>query len=776
MASQVRMKHSFTSHSSTCADSNPTLPRVAETVANAASNSCVDTASYQRSRPPRTKGDRRLIVGSMLLLLLLIGNPQLAHSLQAGGVEIGDLENGSVIGEPFQELSCPITAANPATFVGLEVTQSIQSMGMTNPSPTHPENNKVPLIAFKKTIARAYFDYIPPAPLLSTTCAITGQLTAFKNGVQVGVPVGPMHNAQLYYPQNGDLFAKRKTLWRSLNFELPQDWVAEGTLSLAVQLTGTGGLPVTCSGCSTQTGVTFQPPKPLRLRLIKLIEEDASGNPIGVQPLEADTGLIKSWLRRAFPIPNISGPPPALWDIPIVVDEWPVDIAVSSYVDFFGPIINYRNDAIANGMENRTRLVGLFVNGTRGWGGGTPNPNPAGSSRPDMPAVVPTGSTIPLSWPSSTSPGPPWDDDGSYADWYTGHELAHTFGFHHVEQCNEPPLYDPDIFDGSISDAQGTYFGFDVGHIGAPILGANMSKIKVQPLPGSNWHDLRTYCSYTWMSPQVYEKIRAILVNEDLVPVFTALRANNSSAENPREPCATPSDLDTSLCSRENFRFPTIGTGDYLAIVATLNLAKNEAQIQTSRVPRAEFQPVPEHPDVVIQLVDNNDEVVVQKNAVIDRMYHSRGSQDEQAILRDAIEVPQLPPHKGFKALRLFMIGDSQPIAEMVIPKDPPPTPTIKVHTIDSGQFAGGLEVSWKTTSNLGSTLLSYSIRISFDRGKRWQTLSAGRRSSRMVITSKRIGELRPRGATEAIIRVIATDGFNTSQQDQMVAIEKPDN
>lgn len=41
-----------------------------------------------------------------LLAVLSVGTP--AWSLQAGGVEIGDLENGSVVGQPFKELEVDV--------------------------------------------------------------------------------------------------------------------------------------------------------------------------------------------------------------------------------------------------------------------------------------------------------------------------------------------------------------------------------------------------------------------------------------------------------------------------------------------------------------------------------------------------------------------------------------------------------------------------------------------------------------------------------------------
>ena len=679
-------------------------------------------------------------------LILSATTSSSALALQAGAVEIGDLAD-AIIEEPF----CLSTTANPIKFVGLEVTQSIQSMGMTAPSPTHKENNTVPLIAYKKTIARAYFDYVPPG---LSTCAIDGTLVATRNGAQVETPEPSMNRAYLHYLQNGDLFAKRTTLLRSLNFELPQNWVTTGILSLTVQLKDRNGQSILCAGCTTSIMISFQEPKPLRVRLVKFIEEDANGNPLP-GPTQTDTGLIRSWLKRAFPIPNIPSLTPASWDIPMREVSLSVGNTITNYENLFVPLSVYRADAIADPdpierMDNRTRLVGLFANRDRGSGGGSYDTVPAGTSNYTIPAVVPTGPSIPDSWSSYSDP--PWDNDGSYADWYTGHELAHTLGFRHLRPCNTPaassdPPFDNDPFiSGSISDSNGTYFGFDVGHVGQPIPGANMSELMMKPLAGTIWHDLRTYCTHRWMSPDVYIGVRDALVIEDRPPVFGEFR-------------------------REKTLLITVRKGDYLAIVATVNLTKKKGEFNwTARVSRAEVQPDVTSSDALIRLVGENDEILVEKAVLVQRNTPPDTKQDEKGMIRDALT---LPPNKAFKALRLFIAGETGPVAELSIRKNPPPIPSVKVNPVGSGALAEGIRLSWETDADYDKSILTYSVRISFDHGMTWQTLAAGLRRSAMVVTAEWLTELRPKGATEAVIRVIANDGFNTSQRDEEVVLDK---
>ena len=78
-----------------------------------------------------------------------------------------------------------------------------------------------------------------------------------------------------------------------------------------------------------------------------------------------------------------------------------------------------------------------------------------------------------------------WDFDGTYGDWYTGHELGHTFGRKHPGFCGEThddPAYP--FVAGQLSNADDAYVGFDVGDAS---FGLTMTA-----LPGTDWHDVMT--------------------------------------------------------------------------------------------------------------------------------------------------------------------------------------------------------------------------------------------------------------------------------------------
>ena len=56
-----------------------------------------------------------------------------------------------------------------------------------------------------------------------------------------------------------------------------------------------------------------------------------------------------------------------------------------------------------------------------------------------------------------------WDSDGSYGDWYGGHELGHTFGRFHAEFCGASGGAAYPFPNGQLSDADEAYVGIDVG-------------------------------------------------------------------------------------------------------------------------------------------------------------------------------------------------------------------------------------------------------------------------------------------------------------------------
>ena len=179
--------------------------------------------------------------------------------------------------------------------------------------------------------------------------------------------------------------------------------------------------------------------------------------------------------------------------------------------------------------------------------------------KPD-PSVVASGPTGSNSWG--------WDFDGSYGDWYGGHELGHTFGrFHPGSGCGESsddPNYQY-IF-GQLANYDAGCVGFDVGDAA---LGIAMAAY-----PGTAWHDVMTYCNNQWLSDYTYNRVRNRLADEDDLPAAGPVP--------PRLPIE-----EVVASGRPDERVPEIPAMEAKAagrmlihVVATVNLTRRQGKIE----------------------------------------------------------------------------------------------------------------------------------------------------------------------------------------------------
>ncbi|HEV2816769.1 MAG TPA: hypothetical protein VGW40_06060 [Allosphingosinicella sp.] len=366
-------------------------------------------------------------------------------------------------------------------MLGLEVTQAVQDVA-----------HHVVLIRGKATVVRAY---VVPGSALPRPIRVTGELTwrALPGGATgtlmsvrpVDLPAGA--------PAHLDTLRDREA--RSLNFVLPAEALSGSSVELRLnRVTAPGGEPAAPLAGNRDATVRLEPGVPLRIRVIGLRYKDELHS---YEPDDLHFRYIRSWLGRAYPVPSVE------WS-QLTVDakfsppfEQPTQVSGGTAEVANSQIAALRAADLATGTHPRTHYYGLVSDGSRddyfvrGLAFSIPQ-------QPDPTAVA--------SGPAGAGGGFFGDEDESYADWYCGHELGHTFGRYH------PGFPPPDVEggqtkddlhfpydDGRISGADPRFVGFDVGDqaLGQPM----------RALPGSSWHDVMTYMPLQWVSPYTYQAL-----------------------------------------------------------------------------------------------------------------------------------------------------------------------------------------------------------------------------------------------------------------------------
>ena len=390
----------------------------------------------------------------------------------------------------------PVPPGTSFRLLGLEVTQTVQS-----------PSNTVPLIAaaansFKRTFVRVYLGVSGA----SRVTAVSGTLTASRqDGSAPGGPESIASMNSITVDSANTFVAVRSSLAASLNFELPLQWLSAGQLHLQLGHLDIEDVRSTfpCIDCenpgpagpSGPTGpalVTFNTVPPVRIVLVGVPYMVGSNT---VVPRQLDFNMLGSWLTRAYPtadvqltrqnLATLASPPASCDDVNALLR----------------PLAALAGDA-------RTRFYGLIPdNGGTNFVGGCA----------DIGGQVGSGAAGPIN--PNDPPGTAWDTDGSYADAYGAHEIAHMYGRRHPGLCFDQEIDDPNYpySAGLLGDDVYDFQGFDAGDDpNAVILPLSLNDWRAQVAPGvPMWHELMTYCRFQWMSDYTYRGILQNLCSND---------------------------------------------------------------------------------------------------------------------------------------------------------------------------------------------------------------------------------------------------------------------
>jgi hypothetical protein len=617
--------------------------------------------------------------------------------------DASDEETAAVVEQVLAELDATAAGAAPAptppsprplppgrrplVFLdALEVTQEVQDLA-----------HSVPLVAGKPTIVRAYLRYAP-GPV-----AVRGELRVSRTAHGPWQTIASLGSAQLNPSRSGgslaELRSRRADLGYSLNFRIPAKLTAVGRLWLRMgkvrRATGTP-LP-SLAGMPVRT-VTFSRAVPLRMRLVRL--RYTMGNPsVTHEPGATDVALIESWLRRAYPIARLELTTTTTTATPA---------APFSAAQINAQLIAMRAVDVLTGTDARTHYYGMVADGgffMRGLASGIPQ-----TAQPGTVASGPTG-------PSTFG----WDSDGSYGDWYGGHELGHTIGRFHVEFCGAVGGAAYPFPDGQLSDAGEAFVGIDVGDAG---LGLPM-----RVMGGVDAHDVMSYCDDQWLSSFTYGGVYDRLLAED------ALSAGAGGGP----------DVLTGVGEAEP---------SSMRLIAALNLTETSGTI-TSILPDTGSD-VPaggaETSDVTVRVRDADGAIVDERPVAFLRSTCEDPGDDVTGVV-DVV----LPTFEGATSIELLVDGqvvDSHPVGgeaaavgELV---------RADREAAGPGEAPGGaLELRWAAPEAPPGQ--RYIIQVSDDSGASWRTVAVGLAEPAVTLPSDELtGDV-------VTVRILATTGSGTS-------------
>jgi hypothetical protein len=514
------------------------------------------------------------------------------------------------------------------------------------------------------------------------------------------------------------LRSRRENLSFSLDFRLPEKFTKAGTLwfKLGKVRNAADGKPVNITGTGTHS-VTFVKSPRLRLRVINL-RYTTGTPPVQYAASKSDLEHLESWLTRAYPVAEVDFSS-------IVVNAtapWPFDAPLAN-----AQVSALRALDVAGGRDPGTHYYGIVADGggfMRGRASAIP-----GTPDPSAVASGPTGSAF-----------FPWDTDGSYGDWYGGHELAHTLGRRHPGFCggqgNDDPAFP--FANGQLSNADGAFTGLDVGDGELGILPA--------ALPGTIWHDVMTYCDNQWTSSYVYTGIRDRLVAEEVL------------FPDPDDDDHDDDDDDDGSGAR--IRGEDIMNATPVHVSAVVNLTNRSAQIAyVTPLPGPSPQvtaPVDDRLALRVRMPDGTTRIepVIFKPDVCEQ------PGDDETGLVDTVAMVD-PAAVG---LELLLDGDT--IASFEPSDAPGVAANVRVDrnvpAAESDGAAvptGGTVLNWDDPSaaaaGAGAGSVRYSVQASTDGGRTWTTLAVGTTDRSLPLDPEPFSD-----AEQVRFRVLTTNGF----------------
>ena len=329
-------------------------------------------------------------------------------------------------------------------------------------------------------------------------------------------------------------------------------------------------------------------------------------------------------------------------------------------------------------------------------------------SAPSWVASGPTGSRTP--W---------WDiDNASYGDWYGGHELGHAYGRLHAMFCGAqagaPYPYPNGIIGGARGNTQ-RFYGWDIFLRGWVIY---------QPW----WTDVMTYCDAEWISDFTYTGVRNQIAGEGFFGMQAVAQSQQSQQSQ-----------QTNTAINE-FLFVQGG------VAADGNSANLEPLYRFTSTASLDA-PLPG--SYRIRSSDVAGEVLAE--VAFTPLQDTDGDANEPMLINETI---------AFVAgtRKIEIVKGAQVLATRLVSANAPQVSVLEPHANDI--IGDNLTVSWEASDADGDETVA-TILFSKDGGASYTPLRTNITATTMLLDSAELA-----GTTQGKIRVIVSDGANTSQAD----------
>jgi hypothetical protein len=603
-------------------------------------------------------------------------------------------------GSTSAEITAADTVAGDTTGIplqvdGIEVTQAIQDLG-----------HSIPLIAGKRTVVRVYLSYYSGAGV-----NVSGTIAVRRSPSDPLFTINSENSVALSPAEAGNLSVKRNDATKSLNFVLPASGTVAGPLAIMIaSITNTATATTIPVGGERIPIVRFQDSPALRVRIVGM-RYTVGTPPVSYAPSTFHVNMLLSWLRRAYPVGQV------------ISSTGVVDVTAAapgfSCDDVNAQLAAIRALDMAAGGDERTHYYGYVDDGGYWMRGCT-----AG-----IPGTVASGPTGPGNWG--------WDFDGSYGDWYGGHELGHTYGRRHPGFCGESASdLDNYPFPGGQIGSDASFVGFDVGD--------PANNLPMVALSGTQWKDVMTYCDRQWVSPYTYIGLRRRLITED----SAGAGASAGVAGAGEGFGGRPDQRYPGGAARQEVSGISGIEKRLVSVIAVVNLTRNQGRIRyVNPLERGKESGVEPTSPAVLRMKHSDGSVLDEYPAAVKLNSELLPADDRVGLIEAAIMFD-----KSATSIELLINGQ---LADTVAVGGPSPS----VRAVRWPPERLGNELSLMVEAEGASERnYRYAVQVSTDYGRTWHTVAVGLTEPRFSIDRSQFKE-----GDEVQVRILVTNGLDTA-------------